>query len=468
MPGVSRTELEGKVIGAILLRSDALYELPATLTDAVFSQGVLARVFRAIGRQGQALPQGALDPAAVLTWAGLDGDGARDMLDKAAAMATGCNLASVAAALLDQHRRQGATALLTSALEGFRAGEQTEDVIAKVATEILDLDRPGAPETSTATEAMLDALDGIEQCQIGGGRIVRSGFPDLDARLKMRPGNLIVLAARPGVGKTTLAFNIACNVAKYRSQGEGKRVLIHSLEMDRAELSVLALSRATRIDSMRFVEEKRFSADEWSRVSAEGDRIGRNANLIYNTQYPGLAAIASITRKEHRRSPLALVVVDYLQLVENQKRNGTRENEVSGVSGTLKRLAQELTVPILALSQFNREPEKRAQPKPKGRRDEPPAPALLPPPKMHELRESGAIEQDANAVVILHNPHADSADEYARAHGPFDVIIAKQRLGKKGTVQMLMDPEYCEFKPFQRSMRDVVQGQHYSETEGAP
>lgn len=443
----NRIELEAKIIGAILNNSDVLYSLPANLTDATISQSVLARVLRAIQRESRAskLAPGALDLAAVCAWAGLDSETTRVMLERASELARGCAVEQVAGALLDQHRRSAAVELLTRSLEGFRGGDvATEEVITQVATGILDLDRPGAAEVSDTRESLLEALDGIEACQLGGS--LSTGFADFDRKLKIRPGNLIVLAARPGGGKSTFALNIACNVARYREEtSAGKKVLIHSMEMSRAELMSLALSRAARIDSQRLFEQATITPAEWERIAAEGDKIGRNGNLLFNTQYASLSAICSITRKQHRKNKLAIVVVDYLQLVKNIKKHGTRENEVSEISGTLKSLAQELEVPILALSQLNRESVKKDAPR-RGRDAD--GPAMAPPPALHELRESGAIEQDANAVVFLHNPFSGSDDPTAKEHGPYDVIIAKQRLGRRGVVQLRADLAMSEFRPF--------------------
>jgi len=456
----TRTELEAKVLGAVLANSDKLYELPATITDAVFSQGVLSRVWRALHRQAKSkkLPSGALDLAAVCTWSGLEGDQVRDMLDAALEAGRGCQLDQVAAALLDAHRRTGAVELLAKAQQAFAGDAATEEVIAQVATGILDLDRPGAPEVSDARESLIDAIDCIEQCQVGGGKIVKTGFPDLDKRLKMRPGNLIILAARPGVGKTTFAFNAACNVAAYRMPtSTGKRVLVHSFEMNRAELMILAISRAAHIDSQRLFEQNTITAEEWTRIAEEGDKIGRNGNLLFNTQYPSLHAVCSITRKQHRKNQLALVVVDYLQLMSvDLGKNFNREQQVSTITRALKNLAEELEVPILALSQLNRETVKKDTGPKKGRGGELQGPATSPPPALHELRESGAIEQDANAVVFLHNPFTNSTDEYAKEHGPFDCIVAKQRLGKKGAVQIVAELAMSEFKSFTRSARDMA------------
>jgi replicative DNA helicase len=456
----NRIELEAKLIGCILLHSDALHELPANLTDAVFSQVALGRVFRAINQQlkSKRLPDGPLDPAVVCTWAGLEGDTARDMLDHALEAAEGCDAGQVASALLDQHRRAGAVSLLAGALDGFRDGQPAEETIARVSAGILDLDRFGAAEVSTAGESFADCIDSVEKCQVGGKRIVRTGFPALDDTLKIRPGNLIVLAARPAVGKTTFAFNWACNVAAYREPTEqGRKVLIHSLEMDRSELMVLALSRASGIDSQRFYEEQTLDAKEWDRVTQEGERIARNGNLLFNCQYPGLAPICAITRKQHRKHRLALVVVDYLQLVQNPKRNGTRENEVSEISRALKNLAQELQIPIVAVSQLNRESVKRDEVKRTGKQEQPSRPAVRQP-KLHDLRESGAIEQDANAVVFLHNPNPESEDGAAPTREPFGVIVAKQRLGKRGYSRVLPDLEHAQFHSYQSTGPEARQG----------
>ncbi len=460
---VNRIELESKLLGAVLANSDKLYELPAAITDAVFSHGVLAKVWKALHRQAKAkkLPPGALDLAAVCTWSGLDGDEVRDMLDAILEASRGCRLDQVAAALLDAHRRSGVTEALERGRSALESGEETEQIIEQVQSGIQNLGQTGVPETVSTRDAMISTIDAITLCQSDAGYVLPTGFPDLDRKLKLRPANFVVLAARPSVGKTTLAMNIACNVAGLQSPKQpGKRVLYHSLEMPREDLMILALSRFAHIDSNKFFENQTLTPSELERMLRESERIAQNTNLNINDQYSSLSAICSISRKEARKypmgsdNPLVLVVVDYLQLIRNQMHGRTRENEVSGISNALRELAKELGIPVLALSQLNRTASTKNKSLKKNLgRGEDAAPVFLAPPELDELRESGALEQDAYAVVFIHNPFANSQDEIQKQHGPFDLIIAKQRLGKKGAVQVYADLAMSEFKSFSREAK---------------
>jgi replicative DNA helicase len=469
MQAGTQLQIEGRVLGAILAKGDALYELPAGFVPQAFSRDTFRRAFEAMERLGKAkrLPVGPVDVTWLVAEAGLP-DGARIELETAEAEADSlvnrARLADNAGALLDRYRRASLTTLLGKAADALRGDAPTEEITGKLVARLLDLDQGEKAETVSFREAALSFVDAIEAHKGKKGSVLKSGFADLDSMLKIRKGNLIVLAARPGVGKTTLALNVADNVAL-----AGGKVLAHSLEMADAELVTLALSRAAKIDSQEFFEEEGWPAEKWERIStALNDRIGNgDGNLHINDSHHSLGAICRITEKMHRKHGLSLVIVDYLQLIQcDLGKNATRENQVSTISRTLKLMAQRLQIPVLALSQLNRDPEKRgqtsAQPvcfrcgvtKGKHRPDDrhPFEPQPLAPPKLHDLRESGAIEQDANAVMFLHNPQAEHPDPNVRALGPYELVIAKQRLGKKGKVRLVADLKHSQFKPFSNSV----------------
>lgn len=443
--------LESRVLGAILARGDLFHELPAGFSADLFERVPLRRAFDAIQRMAgrRALPAGELDVTLVLAEAALDDANANDLryaVLQADLEPSARSVADNAQALMTRRRRERMAALFREAAQELASDVSPEDVGSRVAARLMDIDRPERPETVSFRDAAASTIDLLEKAKMVGGQVLKTGFVDIDKVLKIRKGNLIVLAARPGMGKTTLAFNIADNVAV-----AGGKVLFHSLEMDDSELVTLALSRASRIDSQEFFEEKQFTPDQWNRVATAIDkRVGTgDGNLLINASYSSLGAICRITEKAHRKHGLSLVFVDYLQLVEAPLgKNATRENQVSAISRTLKTLAQRLQVPIIALSQLNRESVKRGGATTKKRsKGEEAGPALLPRPQLHDLRESGAIEQDANAVVFLHNPHGESADEVEKRRGPFEVIVEKQRLGKRGVALMTGFLEFAEFRP---------------------
>jgi replicative DNA helicase len=216
---------------------------------------------------------------------------------------------------------------------------------------------------------------------------------------------------------------------------------------------------------MRFFDhEQGFTEGEWAGISATMEKLCPpeqvDGFIHANHYHHSLGAICRITEKLHRKHTLSLVVVDYLQLVQcDLGKSATRENVVSTISRTLKLLAQRLGVPVLALSQLNRESAKRGDPKakPKVRRIDPmaidnkPEPTpRAPPPQLHDLRESGAIEQDANAVVFLHHPLSESGISWERDHGPFELIVAAQRLGPTGSVSLHAERHYSRFKEMTR------------------
>lgn len=282
----------------------------------------------------------------------------------------------------------------------------------------------------------------------------QTGFAALDRRLLgLRDGRLIVIAARPGVGKTALAMNIAHFVATHPEQGEAtSEVAFFTLEMNNDELGTRALSAMSGVDQMSLGQPRRMSFDEWDAFSQAAKsaanvniHLGDDPNMTVGT----IRALCRRLQSEARRrgGKLALVVVDYLQLMEGAKgiRGQSREQEVSQISRSLKKLAKELCCTVIALSQLSRAGEDRGG---ETRR-----------PKLSDLRESGAIEQDSDVVILIH-PVAQSKSpgppSLQRASGPtlHEFIVAKARGGRRGTVLATFDGSLTKFAETTRDERD--------------
>ncbi len=251
-----------------------------------------------------------------------------------------------------------------------------------------------------------------------------TGFPDLDQSLQgFQPSDMIVLAARPAVGKTALALNIAANA----SIQEGKSVLVFSLEMSKEQLTQRLLCLSGKIDSSK-LRAGYMAGAEFPKLVAAADTLGRANLFIDDTPNITVLDLRSKARRHKSRHDLDLVIIDYLQLMTTPGRADNRQQEIAEISRSLKGLARELRIPVLALSQLSREAE----------RDETGMP------KLFHLRESGAIEQDADVVLMLSKPKGKDIPE---SENILRVHIAKQRNGPTGHFDLLFDRAYQQFKP---------------------
>jgi len=251
---------------------------------------------------------------------------------------------------------------------------------------------------------------------------VPTGFRDVDTLLSgMQSGNLIVIAARPGVGKSSFVTNVARNVAV----DAGLPVAMFSLEMSRWEIGMRLLCGEARVpwDSIR---NKRVGAEDWSRIAQAADSLHEAPLFIVDSGNVTLVDIrAKARRLSARRAGLGMIIVDYLQLMSHTRRVDNRQQEIAEISRGLKMLAKELEIPVIAVSQLNRDPERRQDKRP----------------QLSDLRESGAIEQDADVVMFIHREDADPAKK-----GLADLIVAKHRNGPTDTVPLTFLPHLTQFR----------------------
>jgi len=251
-----------------------------------------------------------------------------------------------------------------------------------------------------------------------------TGFLDLDKKLAgLHPTDLLVLAARPAMGKTALALNIAQNVALM----EGQAVGIFSLEMGRGQLVTRMLCCHGMVDAGK-VRTGMLDTEDWERFIDASDHLRRSKLFIDDT--PGLSISEVRTRARRLKAEhddLALIVIDYLQLMKGEDSRAPREQQISSISRGLKALAKDVEAPVIALSQLNRGVESRQEKRP----------------MVSDLRESGAIEQDADIIMFIYRDdyyNPDSLDQ-----GLAEVIIAKQRNGPTGTVKLVFQGQFTRF-----------------------
>ncbi len=260
---------------------------------------------------------------------------------------------------------------------------------------------------------------------------VETGFEELDNMTSgLQPSELIVIAARPSLGKTALALNIAAHVAIQ----DRKKVGVFSLEMSKESLALRLLCSEARIDSHR-LRSGFTTREDWSKMTQALGRLAEAPLFIEDTPALSILQIRAKARRLKAEKGLDLVIVDYLQLVTGQTRSENRTQEVSFISRGLKSIAKELRVPVLALSQLSRAPEQRPGQKP----------------QLSDLRESGSIEQDADVVIFIFRERRAAEEAEDEAGAETKLIIGKQRNGPTGEVPIVFLKPFVRFENLSRS-----------------
>ena len=313
--------------------------------------------------------------------------------------------------------------------DGFQPeGRDSQEVLSAAEQRVFKIaeqGRRGRADFVTLRDAMKDAFQILQERYENQGNVtgLATGFTDLDELTAgLQPSDLIILAARPAMGKTTLALNIA----EYGAIKSKKAVAVYSMEMSASQLAFRLISSIGRINATR-LRTGQLEDEDWSRVNMAIKMLSEVKVFIDDTPALSPDVLRSKARRIKREHDLGLIVVDYLQLMQVPGTGENRTNEISEISRSLKALAKELNVPVVALSQLNRGLESRTDKRP----------------VMADLRESGAIEQDADIIMFIYRDeyyHKDSADK-----GLAEVIIAKQRSGPTGTLKLKFFGEYTRF-----------------------
>ncbi len=275
-------------------------------------------------------------------------------------------------------------------------------------------------------QVVMNAMNLIEEASKNKGAVtgIATGFLDLDYKTAgMQPSDLILIAARPSMGKTAFVLNIAQHVAFH----DNKSVAIFSLEMSKEQLVNRLLSLESKVNSQA-IRTGNMKDDEWERLIESADVIGRSGLLIDDTPGIGIGELRSKCRKFKLEYDLQMIIIDYLQLMTGSGKNSeSRQQEISEISRSLKALARELHVPVIALSQLSRAVEQRPDHRP----------------MLSDLRESGAIEQDADVVMFIYRD--DYYNKDTELKNVAEIIIAKQRNGAIGTINLAWLPDYTQF-----------------------
>lgn len=310
--------------------------------------------------------------------------------------------------------------------------ESLEDILSDTEKRIFDLvQRRNAGEFVPIRQIVMNAMDNIERASHNKGNVtgVATGFLDLDYRTAgMQPSDLILVAARPSMGKTAFVLNIA----QYVAFKQAKTVAIFSLEMSKEQLVNRLFSMESKVDSQH-LRTGNLSDAEWEKLIESAGIIGKSNLIIDDTPGIGISELRSKCRKYKLEHNLEMIIIDYLQLMSGSGRStDSRQQEISDISRSLKALARELHVPVIALSQLSRAVEQRPDHRP----------------MLSDLRESGAIEQDADVVMFIYRD--DYYNKDTEKKGIAEIIIAKQRNGPIGTVELVWLPDFTKFANLQR------------------
>lgn len=458
----SDLDAEGAVLSAILLDADSFDRVQEILHASHFYADANRRIYEAVvdlNSSGR--------PVDIVSVAGYLRDKGRLQQVGGTPYLAQLSDATPAVAHVEAHAkvirekwriRQLISTCQRFAAEGYGDYGEVQGFIDQAEQAVFDIAR--IPENSTIVP-LKDAVKGAfkilaDAAQRGGGITgIESGFTMFDKQCSgLHAGDLYILAARPGMGKTSFALNLAMNVSRPRQvevSGEnepymeapveepGYGVLFCSLEMPREQLAARLLSSEARVD-MQKIRSGRMQREDWNMLTDSAARLGRLPLWLDDT--PALTLLdlrakirrlqAEIARGGDNGLPakkLGLVVIDYLQLMQGRKDAGSREQEISELSRGLKGLAKEMKVPVIALSQLNRAVETRNA---KDKR-----------PQLSDLRESGAIEQDADTIIFVYRDEyyfRDSPDK-----GVAELIIAKQRNGPTGKVMVKFTGEFTRF-----------------------
>ena len=304
--------------------------------------------------------------------------------------------------------------------------DSLEDIMADTEKKIFDLlQNRNSSDFVPIKQIVINALEKIEQASktIGNVTGIATGFVDLDYRTSgLQPSDLVLVAARPSMGKTAFVLNIAQYVAFHSSLSTA----IFSLEMSKEQLVNRLFSLESRVDA-QLLRSGSLTDSDWEKLIEGAGTIGRSNLIIDDTPGISISELRSKCRKYKLEHDLKLIIIDYLQLMSGSGRSDSRQQEISDISRSLKGLARELNVPVVALSQLSRQVEQRPDHRP----------------MLSDSRESGAIEQDADVVMFIYR------DDYYNKDTPdkniAEIIIAKQRNGPIGTINLVWLPQYTKF-----------------------
>lgn len=421
-------EAEHGVLGAMFLRPELIDLLSADLSVEDFYYEDNAAIYRGILDL-----HGAGQPVDIVTIGARVGDlpcgspafaYAADIARNTPSVA---NAASYAGTVRERSLDRSLIALSVRINDIAYGDQTTADKVAAVQAEAQAVDSQSATSEVIKAEDILDDYIEVLQARADRGDEIdglSTGIPDLDEKLQgLKPGQLIIIAGRPAMGKTTLAMNIASNAAIR----EGKSVMAFSLEMDNTGLMDRFMASEGRIP-LHLIKNGKAPHSHGAELMSAAGKLKHSSLYLSDRASMSMNRMRAAARRHKRRYGLDLMVIDYLQLIESDSRTFSREQEVSHMTRTAKLMARELGIPVILLSQLSRECEKRPNKRP----------------MCSDLRESGAIEQDADIILFVYRDEV--YHEHSEAKGIAEIIIGKGRDIAGGTVRAAFLGQYSRFE----------------------
>jgi replicative DNA helicase len=429
-------DAEKSVLGAILIHNDAFNHAAELIDSRDFFRDAHRRIFDkmvALSERGRAIDfitlkdelqrAGELDECGGPTYIAALADG----VPRSANVAYYARIVKEKSTL--RNLIHSANKILTEAYEAEQEPEVLLDEAERAIFAIAeDRIREGFVPLRDLVQSSFATIEKLQQNK-GAITGVPSGFPDLDEMTTgFHPGDLVVVAARPSMGKTSLVLNIAQHVGTHTAMTVG----FFSLEMSKEQLFMRMLTSEARIDAHRFrtgfLNEK-----DYGRLSHSLGTLAEARVFIDDTASIGVLEMRAKARRLQKEHGLDLLIIDYLQLMQGRGRFESRQQEVSAISRSLKGLAKELSCPVIALSQLSRAPEGRTDHRP----------------QLSDLRESGAIEQDADLVLFIYRPEVyDKEETRPEDQGIAEIIVGKQRNGPIGGVKLSFLNQYTRFESY--------------------
>jgi replicative DNA helicase len=424
-------DAERSVLGAILVENGALNRAQEILRDSDFYRDPHKRLFKAMEVLSER--SAAIDPITVKEE--LVRTGELEAVGGPAYIASLLDAVSHAAHVEHYARIVKEKAILRGLIEAggtivqtaYEASQEVADILDESERLVFQIAqhqlRAGFVPMRAIAEEGLRTLERLQETRelVTG---LSTGYGSLDEMTSgLQPTDLIIVAARPGMGKTSFALNIAQNASH-----NGKRIGVFSLEMSREQLFLRLLTGQARLDA-HAMRTGRLKRDDWSRAMSTVAELSEVPIFIDDTAGISVMEMRAKSRRLKSEHGLDLLIIDYLQLMRSRGRFENRNQEITDISRSLKELAKELRVPVIAISQLSRAPEQRGE---KGR------------PQLSDLRESGAIEQDADMVMFIYREEVYKPTEENK--GLAEVIIAKQRNGPIGKLDFAFLREYTRFE----------------------
>lgn len=424
-------EAEQSVIGAMLMDKDAILTAGEILNgDDFYNQqyGILFDTMVELHGDGKPVDPVTLQAALIEKGVPSEVSSLEYIGDLLSAVPTSANIKAYAQIVADRAlSRRLIKASEETANACYMGQEGIADILEQAEKNVFELAQNGRmSDDRPIAQIMLDVMEKIRRASKSQGVVtgVATGFADLDYKTSgFQPSDLILIAARPSMGKTAFVLNIA----QYVTVKKRRPVVMFSLEMSAEQLVNRLVAMESRVDLQK-IRTGDIHGNEWMELTYGAKAIADSGLIIDDTPGISVTQMRSKCRKYKLEHPdLAMIIVDYLQLMSASRQSDSRQVEISEISRSLKALARELDVPVVALSQLSRAVEKRDDKRP----------------MLSDLRESGAIEQDADVVMFIYRDEYYNKDTEQR--GVTEIIIAKQRNGPTGTVELVWMPQYTKF-----------------------